>query len=409
MQSIHCKVSSRGSIRRFALTEAKFSALRQHVAAVFGLVNSDIWTLKYKDDEGMMVTISSDEELAFAVQLLGNPLHLIVDEPTAAASYPPSEDALLNLYHKEDKMDKKEKKDKKGKDKKDKRCKKDKKKEKKEKRHGDKDFDVSRLAKKQEKIRKRLDDLKDSDQLKRKEKLQAKLTVITAKLESAEDIQNGNSMELVEVAPQLPLSLALPDAAQAVAAAPAFDQAHFKEVSKAFYGLRRDFLSEQKKMRAMAEVAKAVKVLSRHGNIAQSPLQVGTEHAKLAKDSMVAQRQLVLLKKEQLKKQAELFKMVHKQRKAYLKGVEKKKHCKGDDKVKCREKRLEKIQEKRMRLEEKAVKKVEKAKRKEEKAQKHLKKAAKEAEKAKKREEKLRQVREERERAPEPFVADACN
>jgi len=53
-----------------------------------------------------MVTISSDEELAFAVQLLGNPLHLMVDEPAALASAP-SEDAHLNLcYHKEDKKEK---------------------------------------------------------------------------------------------------------------------------------------------------------------------------------------------------------------------------------------------------------------------------------------------------------------
>jgi len=217
-------------------------------------------------------------------------------------------------------------------------------------------------------------------------------------------------MDLVEVAPQIPLSLALPsDAAQAITVAPAFDQAHFKEISKTFFTLRRDFLSEQKKMHAMAEVAKALKVLSRHGNAAQAPLQVGAEQTKLAKDSMVAQKQLLLLKKEQLKKQAELFKMVHKQRNAFLKGVEKKKHCKGDDKVKCREKRFAKIQEKRMHKEEKAVKKAEKAKRKEEKAQKDLIKAAKWAEKARKQEEKLRLHREERARAPAEPVADACN
>jgi hypothetical protein len=361
----------------------------------------------------MMVTISSDEELAFAVQLLGNPVHLMVDEPAVFASAPSEEMANLNLSdHKEYKKEKKDKdkRCKKGKkDKKDKRCKKDKKDKKKEEKRCEKDFDASRLARKQEKIRSRLDALKDSNQPKQEEKLRAKLMVISAKLESAGDVQTGHPMDLVEVAPLIPLPLALPETAQAVA--PAFDHAKFKEISKTFFTLRRDFLSEQKKANAMAEVAKALKVLSRHGNAAQAPLQVGSEQAQLAKDSLVAQKQLLLLKKDQLKKQAELFKMVHKQRKAYLKGVEKKKHCKGADKVKCREKRLEKLQEKRQNKEEKAVRKAEKAKRKEEKAQKHLNKAAKEAEKARKQEEKLRLNRESRERAAtaEPFVADACN
>jgi len=404
MQSIHCKVSARGSIRRFALSEAKFSALHCQVAAVFGLsVSNDAWTIKYKDDEGTMVTISSDEELSFAVQLLGSLMHLeVVEKAAFVGTNIPESQNLDEENWKHHKRQHREKRDKK-----EKSCHREK---------HDKCDDLARLTKKQDKICKRLDALKlDADQPRQKaqaEKLQLKLTAITAKIEkkseekSEEIDQSGDQMvvEPIEVAP-VPLPLALPEATQT--ADPAFDKQQFKEISKTFHVMRRDFHSEQKKLHAMIEVAKALKVLSRHGNAAQSPLQVDPEQAKLAKESLISQKLQLVQKKEQLKKQSELFKMINKQRGAHLKGIQKKQHkrgrCQGDDRKKCREERANKFQDKRERLEMKAVKQAEKAKRKAEKASKQTEKAEKYALKAQKHEEKAAKrakKREDRERAP---------
>jgi len=339
-----------------------------------------------------MVTISSDEELSFAVQLMGSLMHLEIVEPAFVVNKPEAQILDEENWHQRRHREKR--------DKKEKPCRREKQ---------DKCDDLARLTKKQDKICKRLDALKlDADQPRQKaqaEKLQLKLTAITAKIEKKSEDQSGDQMavEPVEVAP-VPLPLALPDATQT--ADPAFDKQQFKEISKTFHVMRRDFHSEQKKLHAMVEVAKALKVLSRHCNAAQSPLQVDPEQAKLAKDSLISQKLQLVQKKDQLKKQSELFKMINKQRGAHLKGIHKKQHkkgrCQGDDKKKCREERANKFQDKRVRLEMKAVKQAEKAKRKEEKASKQTEKAEKCALKAQKHEEKAAKramKREERERA----------
>jgi len=66
IESIHCKVSCNDQIRRFLYTGTEFSSLRDQIKVVLGL-NDKEFVLKYKDDEGDMITLSSNEELHFAI------------------------------------------------------------------------------------------------------------------------------------------------------------------------------------------------------------------------------------------------------------------------------------------------------------------------------------------------------
>lgn len=68
-QSVHCKVSFNGELRRFLFNGTEFGSLYQQVQTVMGLANKE-FVLKYKDDEGDMITLSTTEELQFAVSCL---------------------------------------------------------------------------------------------------------------------------------------------------------------------------------------------------------------------------------------------------------------------------------------------------------------------------------------------------
>jgi prefoldin subunit 5 len=63
---IHCKVSCNDELRRFLYTGTEFSSLRDQIKVVLGLHDKE-FVLKYKDDEDDMITLSSNEELNFAI------------------------------------------------------------------------------------------------------------------------------------------------------------------------------------------------------------------------------------------------------------------------------------------------------------------------------------------------------
>lgn len=64
---IHCKVICNDQIRRFQFFDTEFSSLKDQVKKLLGLNNE--FVLKYKDNEGDMITISSTEELTCAIDV----------------------------------------------------------------------------------------------------------------------------------------------------------------------------------------------------------------------------------------------------------------------------------------------------------------------------------------------------
>jgi len=74
---IQCKVQFGQEFRRFALTTSSYASLLDQLKASFSTDES--LTIKYKDEESDLITISSDAELVFAIELFtGSVLRLIV-------------------------------------------------------------------------------------------------------------------------------------------------------------------------------------------------------------------------------------------------------------------------------------------------------------------------------------------
>jgi len=66
---IHCKVQYGNEYRRFLYQNAQYASFLAQIKRLFGFSDSDEVMLKYKDDDGDMVTVSSDDELVFAIGL----------------------------------------------------------------------------------------------------------------------------------------------------------------------------------------------------------------------------------------------------------------------------------------------------------------------------------------------------
>eukprot|EP01123_Difflugia_compressa_P006763 TRINITY_DN1912_c0_g1_i1.p1 TRINITY_DN1912_c0_g1~~TRINITY_DN1912_c0_g1_i1.p1 ORF type:complete len:347 (-),score=73.02 TRINITY_DN1912_c0_g1_i1:78-1118(-) len=62
-QSIHCKVTFKDQFRRFLFVGKDFVSLKNQIRSVLGIEEQQEFILKYKDNEGDLITISSDEEL----------------------------------------------------------------------------------------------------------------------------------------------------------------------------------------------------------------------------------------------------------------------------------------------------------------------------------------------------------
>jgi len=76
----HCKVQCGNEFRRFLLPSSQYADLSRQIQKLFGFQDEDKFLLKYTDEEGDMVTISSDEELYFAITLFrGGLLRLTVE------------------------------------------------------------------------------------------------------------------------------------------------------------------------------------------------------------------------------------------------------------------------------------------------------------------------------------------
>jgi len=96
--TVHCKVSFNGQIRRFALDCTEFSSLKNTIARLLSL--NDEFVLKYLDDESDYVTLSNKEELKTALIVSPTLLRILVDIKKDAAPSTISDDCLSKKYQK---------------------------------------------------------------------------------------------------------------------------------------------------------------------------------------------------------------------------------------------------------------------------------------------------------------------
>jgi len=75
---IHCKVATQDAVRRFFVKNTAYDVLLEQICTIFGF-SKDSVAVKYLDDEGDLVTISSDAELQFAIGLSPRLLKLKVE------------------------------------------------------------------------------------------------------------------------------------------------------------------------------------------------------------------------------------------------------------------------------------------------------------------------------------------
>jgi len=79
--TVHCKVLYNNEYRRFVFTGSEFSELHYQIKQLLSLP-SDLFVIKYEDDEGDMITMSSDLELKWGLSFAnGKVLRLQVDSP----------------------------------------------------------------------------------------------------------------------------------------------------------------------------------------------------------------------------------------------------------------------------------------------------------------------------------------
>jgi len=95
---IHCKVATQDTVRRFFAKSTEYGALLDQICNVFGFSKDSVVLIKYFDDEGDLVTISSDQELKFAVELAPRVLKLKVD---IVSPYESTKTAPAEVSHEE--------------------------------------------------------------------------------------------------------------------------------------------------------------------------------------------------------------------------------------------------------------------------------------------------------------------
>jgi len=349
MQSIHIKVTARNSIRRFALTEAKLDALRQQVASLFDIKNDANLSIKYKDAERQLVTVSSDEELEFAAKLMGNLLHVVVVENGVDVAENSTQERKVRRHEKQcDGKHRHEKHRKSHRDESDdlvekQHC---------NKRPIDPETRLARLQKKQNKLRERLASLQAAENPKAQSqaiKVQQKLAAITSEIDSfpTSPVSPPVSSQTVvaETFVVVPETSVVPAPTAELAVKPVdpparLDDKAVKQVFNKFFSLRRDLVSDKKKIHQLSKVIHALRVLSRLGEKANSPVTVDDDKLALAKTSLEVARTNVRAKKMEVKQQKQLVKQLQKQGYMPDRKLEKEKKDKKDKK--CKKEKKEK-------------------------------------------------------------------
>jgi len=153
---------------------------------------------------------------------------------------------------------------------------------------------------------------------------------------------------------------------------PALNDKEVKQVFNKFFSLRRELMSEKKKIHQLSKVIHALRVLSRLGEKANIPVKVDDNQLALAKSSLNTARTNIRAKKMEVKQQKQLVKKLQKQgympdRK--LENEKKDKKCKKEkNEKKCKKEKSWKVEDNASRQEAKAQWRAEKDKKREEKA-----------------------------------------
>jgi len=77
---IHCKLTYLDQVRRFIFTGREFSELTNYVSTILG-IPLESFVLKYLDNEGDRITMTSNDDLALAISFSDKLLRLVVDVP----------------------------------------------------------------------------------------------------------------------------------------------------------------------------------------------------------------------------------------------------------------------------------------------------------------------------------------
>jgi len=84
IQSIHCKVSYDGQIRRFSFVGTEFTSLKQMIARLANIQGE--FVLKYRDDESDYVTLETQEDLTTALMISPTLLRIAVETTNTPSS-----------------------------------------------------------------------------------------------------------------------------------------------------------------------------------------------------------------------------------------------------------------------------------------------------------------------------------
>jgi len=264
MQNIHFKVAANGSIRRFALPEANYSKLQERVKILFGFDSSTVFAIQWKDKEGNLRPLSSDEDLTNVAKQSDSLIH-------------------LSLENSKPQREKKERKPRRS--------------------ESNPEKYMARLLKKQCKCIERLSAVSLEDTKKRL-RLQKKLADINAKIgecqakpDAKEEAEENPSTPANQITTPLPVCPA-PGKLELAVTPPS--KTALKEASRQYYLLRKNIKEEKMKIKNLSKVLAAVKLLYRTdlGDTA-CRVVVDIEHVNktkldlaLARTQMVEKRQL---------------------------------------------------------------------------------------------------------------------
>jgi len=180
------------------------------------------------------------------------------------------------------------------------------------------------LQRKQRKLNERIAFLQQSDNPRAQVqtlKIKQKLSVVTSEIESinaagsATPAENKGSPDAPVAAPvdANQVTVVTPLGPNAAPSPAQLDTGAVKQVYDKFFAMRRDLVSEKKKIDALVEVLRALRAISKHGDRASCPVKVDDDQLAVAQSSLTVARDNFVAKKLEVKQQGDLVRELKKQ------------------------------------------------------------------------------------------------